>query len=170
MERGDKMLKNGIYLFSICQLLTKIWQVETCVLICFFVGASSIFTCMVWILKNLYLLQFSRYSKNVSFMLLGNNFCTFVCSHNMCCHWKFCCRLSSTWKYTRFWGWYDLGWIWAPQKIFFQNLDGGMARGDKLLKSGVYLISTCPKLTEILQVQIFLVFCRFCQKCVVGRG
>src|SRR6218665_2530567 len=40
--------------------------------------------------------------------------------------------------------------------FLFKNLDGTMERGDKVLKNGIFAISTGQKLTEILQVNFFI--------------
>ena len=65
---------------------------------------------------------------------------------------------------------YGLGSLWVCQKIFFKNLDGVMDRGDKILKNGIFVISTGQKLTEILQVKNFLFLSHLCQKFAVGMG
>jgi len=68
------------------------------------------------------------------------------------------------------WGVYGLGSLWVCQQIFFKYLDRVMERGDKSLKNGIFVISTGQKLTEILQVRIFLFLSHLCQKCAVGTG
>jgi len=54
--------------------------------------------------------------------------------------------------------------------FLFKNLDRAMERGDKILKNGIFAISTGQKLKEILQVKFFLFLPHLCQKCAVGTG
>ena len=54
--------------------------------------------------------------------------------------------------------------------FLFKNLDGTMERGDKVLKNGIFAISTGQKLTEILQVNFFYFSAIYAKNVRSGRG
>src|SRR6218665_4075171 len=55
-------------------------------------------------------------------------------------------------------------------KFFFKTLDGVMERGDKILRNGIFAISTGQKLTEILQVNFFYFSAIYAKNVRSGRG